>query len=79
MSLAYFDRTLEMYITATPTFDGTPVDVASKMTTFLTGMRVLFVALQDDADFGGAPEDIGQKLADRLAKSVQNLIEEYTQ
>lgn len=74
---AYYDRTQPLFLCGDASFDGVPVEAPESMVTFLRTLREIQIRLQDTADFGGAPEDIGQQFIDDLVAQIDKAIREY--
>lgn len=74
---AYFDRTKPLYLAKDASFDGVPVEAPENMVLLLEELRKIEMRLRDKADFGGAPEDIGQKVIDELVSQIDQAIREY--
>lgn len=74
----YFDRTVPFYLTTTPSFDGTLVDVPVKAVKQAQALRELEDTTEAMIVNGAGPENYNQELAEYFAKGLADIFKGKT-
>ena len=74
----YFDRTLPMYLTSEPSYNGIAVNIDTEALQFVIDMNQLLTQMEARINESGAPEEYNQELAEQYVAGLNEIWENHS-